>query len=166
MEQLTEAQIREAMVNCSRQEASALFVPSGLAFAPWDELDYFGWGDPNTPGRFSLVYWRGNRPVGIVLRRADRRTSRRPQIHMCSFCHTSQPSGEVALFTAPLAGVAGRNGSTVGTYICAELTCSAHVRAQPIAAPIPTTASTILRGSRTQLLERLDRFVADVQRPR
>lgn len=165
MEQLTQWQIRDSMVNCSPSEAARLFVPSGLAFAPWDELDYFGWGDPNAPGRYSLVYWRGEKPVGIVLRRAERAASR-PQIHLCSLCHTAQPATDVALFTAPLAGAAGRNGSTVGTYICADLTCSAHVRTQPHAAPIPSYPSTLMRGSRTLLLERLDNFVADVERAR
>jgi hypothetical protein len=75
MEELTEKQIRESFVNCSKEDASRLFVPSGLGFAPWDELDYFGWRDPSSPGKYHLVYWRGDEPVGIVLRRADQAKS-------------------------------------------------------------------------------------------
>lgn len=165
MEELTEGQIRASFVNCSPDEASGLFVPSGLGYAPWDELDYFGWSDPRSPGRYFLVYWRGDGPAGIVLRRADRLTSR-TQIHLCSFCHTSQPANDVALFVAPLAGEAGRNGSTVGTYICAELICSSHVRLQPLAVPIQPYPSTVMRANRARLLERVDRFVADIERPR
>ncbi|MCU1420346.1 FBP domain-containing protein [Mycetocola sp.] len=164
MEELSEAQIRASFVNCSTGEATRLFVPSGLAFAPWDELDYFGWGDPNAPGRYSLVYRRGDTPTGIVLRRADRVA--RIQVHLCSFCHTAQPANDVALFVAPLAGEAGRNGSTVGTYICSELTCSAHVRLQPHAAPIQPYPTTVMRANRARLLERVDRFVSDIERVR
>ena len=164
MEELTEKEIRASFLNCTPGEASRMFVPSGLTFAPWDELDFFGWGDPNTPRRYSLVYWRGDSPAGIVLRRADRAASR-SQVHLCSFCHTAQPANDVALFVAPLAGEAGRNGSTVGTYICAELTCSAHVRLQPLTAPIQPYPSTVMRANRARLLERVDRFVADIDRP-
>ncbi|WP_411722294.1 FBP domain-containing protein [Mycetocola sp.] len=164
MEELTEGQIRASFLNCATAEATRLFVPSGLAFAPWDELDYFGWSDPNTPGRYSLVFWRADSPAGIVLRRADRVA--RIQVHLCSFCHTSQPANDVALFVAPLAGEAGRNGSTVGTYICSELTCSAHVRLQPYAAPIQPYPTTVMRANRARLLERVDRFVADIERRR
>ena len=53
-----------------------------------------------------LVYWRGEEPVGIVLRRADQAKTRY-RFHMCSLCHTSQPGDDVALFVAPLAGEAG-----------------------------------------------------------
>ncbi|SFN92545.1 FBP domain-containing protein [Mycetocola miduiensis] len=165
MQELTEGQIRSSFVNCGTADATRMFVPSGLAFAPWAELDYFGWGDPNTPGRYSLVYWREDSPAGIVLRRADRVASR-IQVHLCSFCHTPQPANDVALFVAPLAGEAGQNGSTVGTYICSELTCSAHVRLQPHAAPIQPYPSTVMRAYRARLLERVDRFVADIERVR
>jgi hypothetical protein len=34
----------------------------------------------------------------------------------------------VTLFTAPLAGSAGRKGNSAGTYICDNLQCSRYVR--------------------------------------
>lgn len=165
MEALTEKQIRESFVNCSKEDASRLFVPSGLGFAPWDELDYFGWRDPSSPGKYHLVYWRGEEPVGIVLRRADQAATRY-RFHMCSLCHTAQPGQDVALFTAPLAGEAGRNGSTVGTYICAELTCSAHARLGSPVSPTQTGPYSLVLANRARLLERVDRFLADVDRSR
>jgi hypothetical protein len=47
---------------------------------------------------------------------------------MCLLCQTTQPGDGVSLFTARRAGEAGRNGNTVGTYICADLACSHRVR--------------------------------------
>ena len=47
---------------------------------------------------------------------------------MCLLCEPPQPADAVSLFTARRAGEAGRNGNTVGTYICADLACSHRVR--------------------------------------
>jgi len=35
---------------------------------------------------------------------------------------------DIALFVAAHAGTAGRQGNTVGTYICADLACSLYIR--------------------------------------
>ena len=52
---------------------------------------------------------------------------------MCNLCHTMQPGDQVALFTARKAGDAGDNGDSIGTYICADLSCHENVR---LAAPL------------------------------
>ena len=49
---------------------------------------------------------------------------------MCLLCQTAQPGNAVSLFTARRTGEAGRNGNTVGTYICADLRCSIRVRTE------------------------------------
>jgi hypothetical protein len=49
---------------------------------------------------------------------------------MCLLCQTAQPGDAVSLFTARRVGEAGRNGNTVGTYICADLVCSQRVRTE------------------------------------
>ena len=49
---------------------------------------------------------------------------------MCLLCQTAQGGDSVSLFTARRTGKAGRIGNTVGTYICADLGCSARVRTE------------------------------------
>ena len=40
------------------------------------------------------------------------------------------PRSDVSLFTARRAGEAGRQGNTVGTYVCADLGCAARARTE------------------------------------
>jgi hypothetical protein len=49
---------------------------------------------------------------------------------MCLLCRSTQSGDAVSLFTARRAGEAGRNGNTVGTYVCADLGCAARVRTE------------------------------------
>jgi len=46
---LTEQEIRAAFVNCAKGEARRLNVPRDLAGQPWDDLDFLGWRDPQSP---------------------------------------------------------------------------------------------------------------------
>lgn len=54
---------------------------------------------------------------------------------MCSLCLTTHPGNGVSLTTAAKAGRAGREGNSVGLYICADLDCSLYVRGRKKAAP-------------------------------
>ncbi len=47
---------------------------------------------------------------------------------VCSLCVTGHPGSGVSLLAARKAGPLGRQGNTVGTYICADLACSLYVR--------------------------------------
>lgn len=47
---------------------------------------------------------------------------------MCQVCLTGHASSGVTLLVAPLAGARGREGNTVGIYLCADLACSLYVR--------------------------------------
>jgi hypothetical protein len=49
---------------------------------------------------------------------------------MCLFCGSAQSGADVSLFTARRVGEAGRNGNTIGQYICADLDCSRRVRTE------------------------------------
>ena len=49
---------------------------------------------------------------------------------MCLLCQTTRSGDGVSLFTAKRVGEAGRNGNTVGTYICADLACADRVRTE------------------------------------
>lgn len=47
---------------------------------------------------------------------------------MCSLCLTTRTGGAVSLMTARRTGEAGRQGNSVGQYLCDDLDCSLYVR--------------------------------------
>ncbi|MFI7603268.1 FBP domain-containing protein [Actinoplanes sp. NPDC049681] len=130
MEPLDERTIRASFVNCSKGEASRVRMPVGLADdgVPWGDLDFLGWTDPGAPQRALLVAPGPHGPVGVVLRRPEARKVTAMRSSMCRVCLTDHASSGVALFVAPLAGAAGRQGNTVGEYLCADLACSLYLR--------------------------------------
>ncbi|MGW2209783.1 FBP domain-containing protein [Streptomyces sp. NPDC001781] len=131
MRPLTEQDIRASFVNCSKGDAKRLTVPRDLTERPWDDLDFLGWRDPGAPDRSYLVLERGTALVGIALRHP---TVRRGFQHrsMCSVCLTTHRGGGVSLMTARKAGAAGREGNSVGVYMCADLACSLYVRGKKV----------------------------------
>ncbi|MFJ3639788.1 FBP domain-containing protein [Streptomyces sp. NPDC090108] len=131
MKPLTEQDIRDSFVNCSKGEAKRLAVPRDLGERPWDDLDFLGWRDPGAPDRSYLVTEREGRPVGVTLRFP---ASQRGFLHrsMCSVCLTTHPGGGVSLMTARKAGPAGREGNSVGIYMCTDLACSLYVRGKKL----------------------------------
>jgi hypothetical protein len=124
---MTEQQVRRSFVNCSRGEAAALTLPAGFHDVLWDDVELLGWRDAKAPLRGYLVLWDGDEPVGVAVRAADTRMSGRTAA-MCLLCQTAQAGDAVSLFTARRTGEAGRNGNTVGTYMCADLGCSDRAR--------------------------------------
>lgn len=122
MEPLTEAQIRASLINCSKGEASRIKIPPTFA---WEDLDFLGWSDPGAPLRAVIVV---PGPVGIVLRKPERKRTSVVRSSMCRVCLTQHTSDGVTLFVAPLAGPAGRNGNSVGEYLCTDLACSLYLR--------------------------------------
>ncbi|GGI97534.1 FBP domain-containing protein [Streptomyces brasiliensis] len=131
MRSLTEQDIRDSFVNCSKGEAKRLPVPRDLAERPWPELDFLGWRDPGAPDRSYLVAERWREPVGVALRFPP---ARHGFLHrsMCSLCLTTHPGGGVSLMTARKAGAAGREGNSVGVYMCTDLACSLYVRGRKV----------------------------------
>lgn len=127
MKPLSERALRAAFVNCTKGEAQRLAVPRDLADRPWDDLDLLGWADPSNPARSYLVTEHGDRAVALVL---AHQPQRRGLTHrgLCSVCLTSHPGNGVSLMTARKAGPAGRQGDSVGTYMCTDLACSLYVR--------------------------------------
>ncbi len=129
MRPLTEAEIRASLVNCSKGEASRVRMPAGLAATRWDDLDFLGWTDPGAPQRAVLVVPGDDGPTGILLRRpGPRRRGSAMRSSMCRVCLTGHTADGVTLFVAPLAGAAGRQGNTVGEYLCSDLACSLYLR--------------------------------------
>ncbi|WP_214414576.1 FBP domain-containing protein [Sphaerisporangium fuscum] len=134
MQSLSEKDIRASFVNCSKGEAKRLAVPRDLATRPWDDLDFLGWRDPAALDRSYLVAERGGELIGVALRfPAQQRT----QLHrgMCSLCLTTHPGNGVSLMTARRTGEAGRQGNSVGVYMCTDLACSLYVRGKKTPEP-------------------------------
>ncbi|WP_046500282.1 FBP domain-containing protein [Streptomyces odonnellii] len=128
MRHLTETDIRTSFVNCSKGEAGRLGLPRGLEECPWDDLDFLGWRDPGAPERAYLVAEHDGRLLGLALRAASGAARGFTARSMCSVCVTTHTGGGVALMTARRTGEAGRQGNTVGQYLCADLACSLYVR--------------------------------------
>ncbi|MFH8745995.1 FBP domain-containing protein [Streptomyces rimosus] len=128
MDPLDEKHIRTSFINCSKGEASRINLPTNLSALPWDDLDFLGWRDPGAPDRCYLVAPREGGIVGVTLRvpQGVRRSFTKTTV--CSLCLTGHPGSGVNLLAARKAGALGRQGNTVGTYICADLACSLYVR--------------------------------------
>ncbi|MFI7382346.1 FBP domain-containing protein [Streptomyces sp. NPDC049813] len=126
MRPLTERDIRSSFVNCTKGEATRMNVPRDLAERPWDDLDFFGWRDPQAPDRAYLVAEVDGRLQGVVLRSSHSAASQTRR-SMCSMCVTTHTGG-VSLMVAPKAGKAGKQGNSVGAYMCSDLACSLYVR--------------------------------------
>ncbi|AWL84549.1 hypothetical protein AMK14_21285 [Streptomyces sp. TSRI0445] len=126
MKPLTEREIRSAFVNCSKGESKRLSVPRDLADRPWGDLDFLGWRDPQAPDRAYLVMESGAGHTGIQLRSTAAGSSQTRR-SMCSMCVTVHTGG-VSLLVAPKPGKAGKQGNSVGAYMCTDLACSLYVR--------------------------------------
>ncbi|MGD9484427.1 FBP domain-containing protein [Streptomyces sp. TRM70308] len=128
MEPMTEREIRASFVNCSKGEAGRLRLPAAFADVPWAELDFLGWRDPGAPDRGYLVVPRADRPVGVALRASQNINRSFTKTTLCSLCLTGHPGSDVSLLAARRAGAAGRQGDSVGAYMCADLACPLYLR--------------------------------------
>jgi len=162
MRQLTENEIRESFVNCSKGESRRLPVPRDLAGLPWTDLDFLGWRDQGAPDRGYLVTEIGGRLVGITLRVPSIRRSL-TKTNVCSLCVTAHAGSGVALLTARRAGAAGREGNTVGTYICADLACSLYVRGLKKSASVSRPEESLpLEEQVTRTVTNLEAFLTQI----
>ena len=161
MKLLTPDDIRESFVNASKGEATRVPMP-GLHDVLWEQREYLGWRDQQSPQRGYLVHWVEDRPVGLVLRASE--FSLKPAIAaMCSWCRITRRSDEISLFSAARAGQSGRDGNTIGTYLCDDLACSHMIRILP--PPSPMQDPEQLLASRIEgLVARVQAFTADVMK--
>ncbi|GAB3594492.1 FBP domain-containing protein [Angustibacter peucedani] len=157
MDPLTPDELKASFVNTSKSQRKALPLPADLASTPWHQLDYLGWRDPRSPGRAYLVAPHRGDVVGLALR-APGSAGGRKRSSICALCWAVRTSSEVDLLVAPRAGAAGRAGNTVGTYVCADLACSANVRGlRKLELPQGETLPVPQRVERLQ--QRLEAFV-------
>ncbi|OCG72652.1 FBP domain-containing protein [Microbacterium sediminis] len=132
MRPMTEQDVLDSFVNATPDELRVAAMPHDFLLTEWDHLDFLAWADPHSRGRGYIVTEIDGRPTGIVLRRAAGSSQARSAF--CNLCRTMQPGNQVALFTARKAGEEGELGNSVGTYICADLSCHENVRlAMPLA---------------------------------
>lgn len=131
MQAVSEKEIRASFINCSKGDAKRLAIPRDLADRPWDDLDFLGWTDPGAPDRAYLVVERAGVLTGVALRFPPRQ---RRGLHrsMCAVCLTTHPLDGVSLMVAPKSGRAGREGNTVGIYLCTDLACSLYLRGKKV----------------------------------
>lgn len=155
---MTEEQIRESLVNAAPDERRVAAMPVDFLLTEWDHLDFLAWRDPRTRGRGYLVTERDGEITGVLLRAAE--GTSRARSAMCNLCHTMQPGDQVALFTARKAGRAGEAGDSVGTYMCADLSCHETVRLAAPLAPSEIRASVDLKIDGTR--RRTEAFVERV----
>jgi len=159
MKPLTEADIRASLVNAAPGEAERMPMP-GLHEMVWIDREYLGWRDPGSPSRGYVVAWRGDTPVGIVVRAAATRLQAGSAI--CSLCNTPQPANQVTMFSATRAGEAGRRGDSVGTYICADLACSLLIRIAPPQYEMQPSPDEVVAARAVGLQARLEAFTERV----
>ncbi len=143
MRPLTEEDVRSSFVNASPDELRLVALPADFVLTDGDHLDFLAWRDPRTRGRGYLVTEIDGEVAGIVLRGAD--GSSHARTAMCNLCHTMQPAAQVVMYTARKAGEAGAHGDSVGTYICADLSCHENVRLAAPLAPNEVRASVDLK---------------------
>jgi hypothetical protein len=158
MRPLTEDDVRAAFQNATDDELRVLALLADFLFADWDHLDFYAWRDPHTRGRGYVIAEIDGEARGIVMRAAD--SNSRARSGLCNLCHTMQPGDQVSLFTARKGGDAGESGDSVGTYICADLSCHENVRLAAPLAPSEMRASVDRKIDGTR--KRVDDFVARV----
>lgn len=157
--------IARALINVTKSERAAVAFAADFDEVPWHLLDFYGWRDRKKPHVGYLVRERDSGLVAVALRAPENRMSFGRKA-MCTICRAVDTANSIALFTARRTGPAGRKGDTVGTYICANLDCSAQLR-QPtskIGRSMLADNDTVLDPDElaAAMLERLDGFLAAV----
>lgn len=160
MRSLTAEEIRASFANLDTQDVDHIPLP-GLHEVVWEDREFLGWRDPSLTARGYLVHDSAAGPIGIVLRAADGGLGRGLPA-MCSLCHATQPAAQVSLWSAPRAGRAGRDGSSIGTYICDDLGCPHIIRMLPRSSPWAIEEGDLLQARSIGLLERVMSFSANV----
>ncbi len=162
MRPITEETLRASLVNATRGEAQQLNLPRDFAELPWPDLDFLGWRDPGAPERSWLVAERDGGPVGLSLRIASGGARGFTARSMCSICMTTRTGGGVALMTARRTGAAGRQGNSIGQYMCGDLACSLYVRGRKQAAGTEFDEALGTDDKIARLRANLDAFLARI----
>ncbi|MEV4923919.1 FBP domain-containing protein [Streptomyces roseoverticillatus] len=165
MQPLADNDIRASFINCSKGEARRIALPRNLSEVPWEDLDFLGWRDPGAPDRGYVVAERDGQLTGVTLRVPQGGPRSMAKTTMCSLCLTGHPGSGVSLLAARRVGAAGRDGNTVGAYMCADLACSLYVRGKKVPELSMRYKETLGEEERiARMLVNLDDFLAKVRR--
>ncbi|MGO1354022.1 MAG: FBP domain-containing protein [Brachybacterium tyrofermentans] len=151
MNTLTESQIRNAFVNASKGEAKRAALPD-LESIDFSGLDYLGWQDAKRPRQHYVALELDDELVVLLLRGAENPPGRKM---MCAWCEDVVDGLHAASFVAPLAGAPGRRGNSIGTSVCADFSCSRHVRRPPQPYELRTEDPALLAYHREMRIEGL-----------
>lgn len=162
MRALSEAEIRGSFVNATPAELEQFELPIEVLVAEWERLDALAWRDRSNRRLGYLVTLLDEEPVGIVLRAAETTMSRH-RAAICNLCHTQQPADQVTLFSARRAGPAGAKGDSLGSYLCADLSCQENVRLHAPLAPAEVRDGWQALRRIEGLARRTRAFVANVR---
>jgi hypothetical protein len=162
MTTLTADAVRRSMINCSKGDAKRMTVVDTVVGTDLDDVEYVGWRDPRMPQRAYVVSLHEGAVTGVLLRPAAVGGPRRTAV--CALCRTTHTDGEVSLYTAPRAGAAGREGNSVGTYICDDLGCPTTTRLDRAPSPrvVPDLSHPVAERV-AGLRVRLDGFLAAIR---
>ncbi|HWV49055.1 MAG TPA: FBP domain-containing protein [Microbacterium sp.] len=159
MRALTETDVRASFVNAEPDELRVMEMPHDFVLTDWDYLDFFAWRDPSVARRGYVLAQLDGGVVGVVLRATDPGRARNG---LCNICHTLQPGNQVVMFSARRAGPAGARGDSIGTYMCADLSCHENVRLAHPLAPNEIRASGQVDMRLDGTRRRMEGFVARV----
>lgn len=165
MSPITPEDLRAGFVNASKREVAkaSLPPPEALAAIDWEQREYFGWRDAKLESTAYLALELDGELRVVLLHRAKEPKVRRKK--MCILCEDVVNLDDVSMYSAALAGPAGRKGDTIGTFICTDFICSANVRRPPTieAGGVDEEARASIVGRRIDgLRERSARFVAQI----
>ncbi len=165
MSPITPEQIRAGFVNASKREVAKATLPplEDLSDSDWEPLAYLGWRDAKLESTAYLALELDGVLRVVLLHRAMEPTVRRKK--MCILCEDVVNLDDVSMYSAALAGPAGRKGDTIATFICTDFICSANVRRPPTieAGGVDEEARRYIVERRVAgLRERSARFVAQV----
>lgn len=156
MKPVSAEEIRASFINATPDDLRVMSLP-GLHETLWEEREFLGWRDVGHATKGYIVFWVGHEVRGLVVRAAETQMPA-GRSALCALCHTQQPAPQVSLFVAPKAGEAGARGNTVGTYLCADLSCSTLIRITPAPSEDHPNPASSIPDKASGLLQRLENF--------
>ena len=160
MTALTADAMPRSMINCSKGDAKRMTLADDVVGTGLKEVEFVGWRDPRMPQRAISCLHEGA-VTGVLLRPAAGGGPRRTA--MCALCRTTRSGGDGTLFTAPRRAPPGRDGNTVGTYICDDLACPATTRLEKATPSVAPDLSHPVDERIAGLRVRLDTFLASIR---